>query len=60
MCYKTKIQEISKEETNYKFIDTNMDINIILKNTTFSKLHNKSLTKKEKDLTSYIPKSSNF
>ena len=29
--YKTKIQEILKDETNYKLIDSNIDNNIILK-----------------------------
>ena len=58
--YKTKIQEILKDETNYKLIDTNIDNNIS-KITKFCKIHNKSLTKKEKDfLKNYISITSNF
>ena len=59
--YKTKIQEILKDEANYKLIDTNIDNNIISKIIKFCKIHNKSLTKKEKDfLTNYISITSNF
>ena len=61
MYYKTKIQEISKDETNYKLIDTNMDNNAISKIIKFCKIHNKPPTKKEKDfLTNYTPITSNF
>ena len=35
--YKTKIQEILKDETNYKLIDTNIDYNMISKITKFIK-----------------------
>ena len=52
---KTKIQEILKDETNYKLIDINIDDNIS-KVTKFCKIQNKSLTYEEKDfLTNYIP-----
>ena len=47
--HKTKIQEILKDETNYKQTDTNIRDNIISKIIKFSKIHNKSQTKKEKD-----------
>ena len=61
MDYKTKIQEILEDKTYYKLIDTNVDNNIISKITKFCKLHNKSLTKKEKDfLTNHIFITSNF
>ena len=33
--YKTKVQEILKDETNYKLIDTNLDNKIISKITKF-------------------------
>ena len=46
--YKTKIQEILENKTYYKLIDTNVDNNIISKITKFCKMHNKSLTKKER------------
>ena len=46
--YKTKNQEILKNETNNKLRDTNIDNNIISKTTKFCKIHNKSLTKKKK------------
>ena len=46
--YKTKIQEILKDETNYKLIDKNIDNNIISKITKFCKVHNQSQTKKER------------
>ena len=38
MCYKTKIQEILKDETNYKLINTNIDNNIS-KITCLKELH---------------------
>ena len=54
-------QEILKDKTFYKLIDTNVDNNIISKITKFCKIHHKSLAKKEKDfLTNYIPTTSNF
>ena len=56
--YKTKIQEILKDEAYYKLIDTNIDNNIISKIAKFCKIH-KSLTKKEMDL-NYNPITSNF
>ena len=50
-----------KDETSKKLIDTNTDNNIISKITKFYKIHNKSLTKKENDIsTNYIPITSNF
>ena len=58
---KTKIQEKLENKTYYKLIDTNIDNNIISKTTKFCKMHNKSLTKKEKEfLTNHISKTSNF
>ena len=58
--YKIKIQEILKDETNYKLIDTNIDNDIISKITKFCKIH-KSQTKSEKDfLTNYVSITSNF
>ena len=51
---KTKIQEILKDETNYNLTDANIDNNI-LKITKFSKIHNNSKTKKDKNfLKNYI------
>ena len=47
---RTKIQEILREETNYKLTDANIDNNISLKITKFYKIHYKTLTKKEKDM----------
>ena len=58
--YKTKIQEILEDKTYYKLINTNVDNNIISKITKFCKIHNKSLTKKEKDFLNYISITSNF
>ena len=59
--HKIKIQQILKDETNYKLIDTNIDNNLIFKIIKFCKIHNKSLTKKEKDfLTNYNRITSNF
>ena len=58
--YKTKIQEILKDETNYKLIDTNIDNNFIQKIIKFCRIHSKSITKKEKDFLNYIFKTSNF
>ena len=46
-----------KDETNHKLIDRNIDNNMISKITKFNKIHNKSLTKKEKY---YISITSNF
>ena len=57
--YGTKIQEILRDETNYKLIDTNIDNYIISKITKFCKTHNE--TKKEiVSLSNYIPKTTNF
>ena len=59
--HKTKIQEILKDKTYYKLIDTNLDNNIISKITKFYKIHHKSQTKKEKVfLTNYISINCNF
>ena len=44
--YRTKTQEILKDFTNYKLIDTNIDNNIS-KITKFCKTPNKTLTKKD-------------
>ena len=55
------MQEILKDETHYKSVDSNVDNNIILEITKFYKTRNETLTKKEKNsLTKYIPKTSNF
>ena len=57
----TKIQEILRDKTDYKLIDTNIDNNIISKIRKFCKIHNETLAKKEKFfLTKYIPKTNNF
>ena len=58
--YKTKIQEVLNDETNYKLIDTNIDNNVTSKITEFCEMHNKSLSKKEKNFLNYIPITSNF
>ena len=58
-CNKTKMQEIPKEETNNRSINTNRENN--KKITKSNKTYNKTLTKKEKYFqTNYIPKTSNF
>ena len=49
-----------EDKTYYKLIDTNVGNNIISKITKFCKMHHKSQTKKEKDLTNHISITSNF
>ena len=44
---RTQIQEILRDETNYKLIDKNMD-NDILKITKYCKIHNKTFIEKKK------------
>ena len=59
--YKTKIQEILKDETTYKLTDINVDNIIMSKIIKFCKIHNELQTKKRKRLlTNYIPKTRNF
>ena len=44
------------DETNYKLINTKIYNDIISKLTKFYKMHNETLTKKEKySITNYIP-----
>ena len=58
---KTYYRTIIKKILNDELLDANIDSKIISKITKFYRIHNKSVTKKEKDFsTDYIPQTSNF
>ena len=55
------MQEILRDETNYKLTDTNIDNDIASEITKFCKINNEKLTKKQEDFrTKYISKTNHF